>query len=73
MSHKRFWLFAGPSYYPSGGLLDFINSFATEREALLSMATADTIGWWQLLDTETMTYCSNLNETPQPFEPYPSL
>jgi hypothetical protein len=30
---KRFLLFAGENYYPSGGMEDFINSFDSEQEA----------------------------------------
>lgn len=30
---KRYWLFAGDSYYPGGGFSDFVDSYDTMEEA----------------------------------------
>lgn len=49
---KRYMLFAGWDYYPSGGMRDFVGSYDTfdeAREDALGM-TGD---WWHILDIET--------------------
>ncbi len=58
---RRFLLFMGDTYYPSGGWQDFKKSFDTMSEAVkaVSGATKDTdLGnsswdWWQVVDLET--------------------
>lgn len=58
---KRFLLFAGDTYYPSGGWQDFKKSFDTVLEAVKTAAgnTKDTDlkggtwDWWQVVDLET--------------------
>lgn len=58
---KRFLLFAGDQYYPSGGWQDFKKSFDTVLEAVKAAAgnTKDTDlrsgtwDWWQVVDLET--------------------
>jgi hypothetical protein len=34
MSNKRFMLFAGSHYYPSGGMNDYVRSFDTVEQAI---------------------------------------
>lgn len=48
MFNKRFWLFAGDFYYPSGGMRDFIGSFDTVAEALSAAVKYD---WHQVFDS----------------------
>lgn len=31
---KRYWLFTFPTFYPSGGMDDFVNSYDTAEEAI---------------------------------------
>ncbi len=52
---KRYLLFAGSCYYPSGGWSDFENSFDTLEEAVdaaesLNVTKAD---WAHIIDKET--------------------
>lgn len=62
---KRFWLFIGQNYYPSGAMRDFIKGFDTFDEASNFLAegtwTEEDEGehrydkrnqWWELLDTQ---------------------
>lgn len=49
---KRFLVFAGSSYYPLGGWDDMVNSFDTEKEALLFVTSIDE-SWYQIVDTVT--------------------
>ena len=58
---KRYWLFAGSYYYPSGGMGDFQESFDTKEELLNYYSREDDedeeyinfFEWGQMLDTET--------------------
>ena len=58
---KRFLLFAGDVYYPSGGFGDFIGYFEAREEALDKLVKwIETEGgpeylWAHIYDTETMT------------------
>lgn len=49
---KRYWLFSGDRYYPSGGMDDFKGCFDTVEEALLKMVEIQSSGadWWHLYD-----------------------
>ena len=54
---KRFLLFSGMVYYPSGGWGDFDDSFDSLEEAkTAALKTFDDDGcdWWQIVDCETM-------------------
>jgi hypothetical protein len=62
---KRFWLFIGENFYPSGGMKDFIRGFDTfdEVTAFLDSGTwtedpdeppkrfERRAQWWEVLDT----------------------
>ena len=58
---KRYLLFGGYQYYPSGGWHDFVTSFDDPKEAVAFASTSTsrtmtgTVGydWWHLVDTET--------------------
>lgn len=53
---KRFLLFGGDQYHPSGGWLDFIDSFDTEQEAVDHVSTnnleesSHRAEWYQIVD-----------------------
>ena len=49
MTLKRFLLFAGGSYYPNGGWLDFVGSYDTFPEAEKAVPDRD---WAQVVDTQ---------------------
>jgi hypothetical protein len=60
---KRFWLFQGERYYPTGGMRDFIDSFDTQEEAI-SHAKEHAVeknpkyygnNWAHVLDTQNMS------------------
>jgi hypothetical protein len=54
MKVKRFVLFAGETYYPSGGWGDFNGSFDTIEEARAAESIAESGGdWTQIIDLET--------------------
>jgi len=50
-TQKRFWLFAGDNYYPSGGMKDFKGSFDTAEEATTASISLH-IDWWEVYDTQ---------------------
>ena len=50
---KQYLLFAGFSYYPSGGWNDFIDSFDTNEEALTYKKENDNYDWYHVIDTVT--------------------
>lgn len=54
---KRYLLFQGVLYYPSGGWSDFQGSFDTAEEALEHLKTIHNLGenWWQIVDSTTGT------------------
>ena len=58
---KRFLLFAGDVYYPSGGFGDFVGDFEAPEEArdkLVKWIEAEGdpgYSWAHIYDTETMT------------------
>ena len=61
---KRFLLFAGCNYYPSGGWQDFQSSHDTELEAVMAAANlSDGHDWWHVIDTERMGMIANGNRT----------
>lgn len=49
---KRYLLFAGSHYYPSGGWDDFKDSFDT-IETALSVAVNYELDWYHIVDTTT--------------------
>lgn len=49
---KRFVLFAGYDYYPSGGWGDFVESFDTAEEARAAQF-ANGCDWKQIIDLST--------------------
>jgi hypothetical protein len=53
---KRFLLFKGDNYYPSGGMDDFQGDFDTREEALQAAGTWDRSWQWvQIYDCQTRT------------------
>ena len=54
---KRYWVFAGDNYYPSGGMHDHRGSYDTVVEAVSNIGRCD---WWHVLDSKTMQ-CYNQN------------
>ena len=59
MSNKRFMLFAGRNYYPSGGMDDYVGSFDTVAQAISNIGSKD---WMHVLDSKTgEVYDTNLN------------
>lgn len=64
MKTYPYLLFAGDTYYPNGGLEDFIDRFETieeaKIEALKSHNYSDMSGtwifdWWHIVDVNTLT------------------
>jgi len=55
MGMKRYWLFAGDNYYPTGGMGDFIGSYDSVDDAINSHArTNDPTGeWGEVIDSIT--------------------
>ena len=54
---KRFFLFSGYNYYPSGGRYDLVGDFDSVSEAVSMLQSGKvTAEWWHVLDT-------NLRET----------
>ena len=54
---KRFFLFSGYEYYPSGGRYDLVGDFDSVFEAVSMLQSGKvTAEWWHVLDT-------NLRET----------
>lgn len=55
---KKYLLFAGDSFYPSGGVDDFRGDFDTKRLALefltKALNTDEAIGWFQIVDYKTL-------------------
>lgn len=49
---KRFFLFGGDNYYPSGGWGDFVGDFDSRRDAVLS-GMASKNDWWHVIDIQT--------------------
>jgi hypothetical protein len=50
---KRYLLFCGDIYYPSGGWDDFVNYYDTIEEAREAVSKMPH-DWWQIVDTTTM-------------------
>lgn len=50
---KRYLLFSGDFYYPSGGWMDFIQDFDSLGEAKLA-ARSISDDWFQIADTHIM-------------------
>lgn len=60
---KKYLLFAGDDYYPSGGMVDYIGSFDTiaeaaakgrERETLSNGFVCSAPDWYQIVEHATM-------------------
>lgn len=54
---KAFIVFAGSTYYPSGGWSDFSGTFDTRDEGLVHVAITR-LDWWQIVETSTMQVVS---------------
>lgn len=64
---KRFWLFGGDQFYPSGGLEDFRQSFYSLEEEAVAAATTQEfatsdypdqfwkLDWWSVFDSQTLS------------------
>lgn len=53
---KRYWLFAGHNYYPSGGMEDFVGDFDSLKDAkhsVLPEIKRSAYHWAHVFDTET--------------------
>lgn len=62
---KRYLLFAGDNYYPSGGWSDFIGSFDTVEQALARQCDIRR-DWYHVVDTSTMTMIPKLDTPTEP-------
>lgn len=51
---KRYLLFAGDTYYPSGGWSDFHSDHDTIEEALAAKNGLEYIDWYQIVDSTTV-------------------
>lgn len=49
---KRYLLFAGDNYYPSGGWGDFVDGFDSVEQAALKLAERS-YDWFQIVDATT--------------------
>jgi len=47
---KRYLVFKGDQYYPSGGWADFADSFDTLDDAFIALASWRQ-DWWHIIDT----------------------
>lgn len=50
-SMKRYFLFAGSTYYPKSGMGDFVNSFDKVSDAIYAAANLASCDWWEVYDT----------------------
>ena len=51
---KRFLLFAGYDYYPTGGWADFMSSHETVEDAVIAVAgMRSPMDWWHVIDLES--------------------
>ena len=57
---KRYLLFSGNDYYPTGGWGDFVDDFDTieEAEAYARKEPLSEWQWWHIIDTETKEECA---------------
>lgn len=59
---KRYWLFAGYSHYPAGGMRDFIDSFSSVSGAVKWFSEYNSgedmegleFDWYEVFDSERM-------------------
>jgi len=67
---KRFLLFAGDTYYPKGGINDFVKDFTSLNEAKEAAKgfSNDSFEWYHIYDTKTKTKIDlkSLWQTQQP-------
>lgn len=55
---KRFIVFGGDTYYPSGGMRDFKGAFPSMLDAI-TWAGSQGFDWWQVVDKdENLKICS---------------
>lgn len=67
MRLKRYWLFTGAEYYPSGGMKDFKGSFESVGEAIAHLQivkTSRSIEWYQILDSFEGKVVQNVGDIP---------
>lgn len=50
---KKYLLFAGSRFYPSGGWNDFKGDHHTHFAAIEAAANLDGIEWWHVVEAET--------------------
>lgn len=58
---KRFWVFAGESYYAEGGMADYIGQFDNIADAIKAGLTAEDASWWHVLDTKSMKIVAHVS------------
>lgn len=58
---KRYLVFGGYNYYPSGGWDDFIDSFDDVSEAQACVLKSN-VEWWQVVDTHDNTTFEGYNK-----------
>jgi len=46
-----YYLFAGCTYYPCGGVNDFVGTFDTVLGAVKHMANTEGFDWWHVTDS----------------------
>ncbi len=49
---KQYWLFAGDTYYPAGGMDDYENSFDNIEDAIGQVYHIK-CDWWHIVDSVT--------------------
>jgi hypothetical protein len=54
---KRFLLFAGQTYYASGGFHDFVKSYDSREEAC-EVALSSNRSWWHVYDAQETRICA---------------
>lgn len=53
----KYLLFAGPTYYPGGGVVDYVGKYETLDEAKAAFAEKeDCNDWAHIVDADTMAY-----------------
>jgi len=52
---KRYLIFCGEEFYPSGGMADYITSSDTYASAIeiIAIHNTDSTGWWHIYDSNT--------------------
>jgi hypothetical protein len=62
---KRYWLFAGENYYPSGGIYDFRYCFDTTEEAIDYINNnTRSFDWAHVVDSQSLLFKDKPAEGP---------